>query len=549
MKITVAQLNPEVGDIEGNLSKLVQEVEKASEEKSDLVVFPELFITGYPPRDLLEYPFFLEQVEKAVNEIIRMSKKIFNTGIIFGAPCRQKNSPEKGIYNSAFLVYRGEPVHIQHKSLLPTYDVFDETRYFNRAVEINPVAFKDEVLGISICEDAWNHPDFWPQKKSYTIDPITVLADRGATILINISASPFNAGKEEVRYRLISDHATKLKLPFLYVNQVGGNDELVFDGRSMFIAPDGKCIELLPAFKEEVSLVDTKNIRHGFKYSPLDPIESIYGALVLGIKDYMKKCGFKKTLIGLSGGIDSSVTACLAAAAAGRENVLGVAMPSPFSSRESLEDAQKLARNLGISFMVIKITGIYNSYLETMEKPFAGLEKDITEENIQARIRGNLLMALSNKFGHLVLSTGNKSELAVGYCTMYGDMSGGLAVISDVPKTMVYQLAEFINREGEIIPQRVLEKPPSAELKPDQKDQDTLPPYPVLDRILYHHIEERLSVRDIVKKGFDKNTVEWVVKNVAKNEYKRKQAAPGLKITTKAFGTGRRMPLAARYML
>jgi len=485
----------------------------------------------------------------AVEKVIGISKKFSQTGIIFGAPCRQIRGTGESLYNSAYVVYMGELLHIQHKSLLPAYDVFDETRYFDKAEEIKPVAFKDEILGISICEDAWNHPDFWLKKRPYELDPIKILAERGATIFINISASPFNSGKEEMRYRLISSHAKNHKLPFLYVNQVGGNDELIFDGRSMFIDSDGSCVELMAAFSEDVRSIDTKKKNPGFLYPLVDKIESIHDALILGIKDYMKKCGFKKALVGLSGGIDSSVAACLAASAIGRENVLGVAMPSPYSSRESLEDAEKLSQNLGISFMVIGISEIYNSYLKTLREPFKGRQKDETEENIQARIRGNILMALSNKFGYLLLSTGNKSELAVGYCTLYGDMSGGLAVISDVPKTMVYQLADFINREGEVIPRRVLVKPPSAELKPDQKDQDTLPPYPVLDAILYYHIEEGFSTRDIVEKGFEKETVEWVVKTVAKNEYKRKQAAPGLKVTTKAFGTGRRMPFAARYKL
>jgi len=434
----------------------------------------------------------------------------------------------------------------QHKSLLPTYDVFDEMRYFDPAPEINTVAFKGETLGISICEDAWNDPELWPRGRIYHCDPIEILARKGATLLINISASPFYVGKEEIRYRLLRNHARKHRLPFVFVNQVGGNDELIFDGRSLCLDQAREPIVVFPSFKEYVQGIDTSLSGIPKLYTPQDKIESIYEALVLGTRDYMKKCDFSQAVVGLSGGIDSAVTCCLAKESIGSKNVLAVSMPSPYSSKGSIEDSRQLATNLGIRFKVISIAEIYHTYLETLKGHFEGKEVDITEENIQARIRGNILMALSNKFGHLVLSTGNKSELAVGYCTLYGDMSGGLAVISDVPKTVVYELANYINRKSEIIPREIIEKPPSAELKPNQVDQDTLPPYPILDQILHYYLEEVSSVEEIINLGFDQETVKWVAEAVEKNEYKRKQAAPGLKVTTKSFGVGRRMPIAAK---
>ena len=373
------------------------------------------------------------------------------------------------------------------------------------------------------------------------------MAKKGATILINISASPFHVGKEEIRYRLIRNHARRYGIPFLFVNQVGGNDELIFDGRSMCIDKWGNPIECFKSFKEQVKTIDTNDKGIPDAYHPQDKIESIYEALILGIRDYMKKCNFSKAIVGLSGGIDSAVTCCLAKEAIGVENVLAISMPSPYSSKGSVEDARKLAKNLGIRFKVIPISSIYHSYVNTLKESLQIEGIDITLENIQARIRGNILMALSNKFGYLLLSTGNKSELAVGYCTLYGDMSGGLSVISDVPKTMVYELAHYINRRSEVIPKEIIEKPPSAELKPDQRDQDTLPPYEILDRILHYYIEEGYSMEEIIALGFESKTVEWVIRAVNKNEYKRRQAAPGLKVTTKAFGIGRRIPIAAKY--
>jgi NAD+ synthase (glutamine-hydrolysing) len=546
MKVTIAQLNPIVGDINGNASKTIQTLAQCRDQEPDLVVFPELFLVGYPPKDLLERPWFIEKVQQAIQELARMSVRFPQTGILFGAPLPTGKDVGKRLYNSAVLIFQGRILSVHHKSLLPTYDVFDERRHFDPAAEINTVDFKGEKLGISICEDAWNDPELWPKGTLYPFDPIETLAEKRATLFINISASPFFMGKEEIRFRLIRNHALKHRRPFVFVNQIGGNDELVFDGRSLCLDAAGEPATICPSFVEHIHTINTELAGRPSLYVPQDKIESIHEALVLGVRDYMRKCGFSKAVVGLSGGIDSAVTCCLAKAAVGSENVLGISMPSPYSSKGSIEDSRRLAANIGIRFLVVPISTIYQAYLDTFKDPFAGKEPDITEENIQARIRGNILMAFSNKFGHLVLSTGNKSELAVGYCTLYGDMSGGLAVISDVPKTMVYDLAGHINRKTEVIPRAIIEKPPSAELKPDQVDQDTLPPYPILDKILYYYVEELYSVEEIIRLGFDRETVRWVAQMVEKNEYKRKQAALGLKVTTKAFGIGRRIPIAAK---
>lgn len=546
MKVAVAQLNPVVGDIDGNLGKIVDTLKQTVKDEPDLVIFPELFLVGYPPRDFLERAAFIAKVQRAVEELVKISANYPQTGILLGAPVATGKETGKGLYNSALLIYRGQVILSQAKSLLPTYDVFDEARYFDTAADIDIIQFKDEVLGISICEDAWNDPELW-LKRNYTSDPMALLVKKGATILINLSASPFQIGKEELRYRIAFNHAQKYGVPFVYVNQVGGNDELIFDGRSMCIDSAGEAVEVFPAFREHVQVIDLSRKGTPGLYAPMDRISSVYEALVLGLRDYIRKCGFSKVVLGLSGGIDSAVVCCLAAAALGRENVLGISMPSRYSSEGSVEDSRKLAENLGVDFKVILISSVYNAYLEMLKEPFAGKEANETEENIQARIRGNIVMAFSNKFGYLVLSTGNKSEQAVGYCTLYGDMSGGLSVISDVPKTMVYEVARYINREREIIPQATIDKPPSAELRPDQCDQDTLPPYDILDGILHYYLDEGYSAGDIINLNFDPETVKWVIRTVDRNEYKRRQAAPGLKVTSKAFGVGRRMPVAAKY--
>ena len=547
MKITLAQLNPVVGDVRGNLGKVVATL-RQEHQNTDLIVFTELFLVGYPPRDLLEKPALLRQVQEALDHLVELSARYPDTGILVGAPQPTGRDTGKGLCNCAVLIYRGEVRLRQAKSLLPTYDVFDETRHFDPAGEVTVVPFKDEILGISICEDAWYDPELW-FRRLYAVDPIQVEALQGATVLINISASPFQVGKEELRHRLLQPHARKYGVPLVYVNQVGGNDELIFDGRSLALDKAGETIAVLPGFREAVVTVDLAQPGTPGRYRPQEPIATVHEALVLGLKDYLGKCGFKRAVVGLSGGVDSAVTCCLAAAALGRENVLGVLMPSPYTSRDSIDDSLSLARNLGVETRLIPITPIYESYREALEGPLGLGAIEVTLENIQARIRGNILMAISNKEGHMVLSTGNKSELAVGYCTLYGDMSGGLGVLADVPKTMVYELAAYLNRGREIIPVQIIEKAPSAELRPDQKDQDTLPPYDILDRIMNHYLTEGRAYDDIVKLGFEPETVQWVIRTIDRSEYKRRQAAPGLKITSKAFGMGRRIPIAAKFEL
>jgi NAD+ synthase (glutamine-hydrolysing) len=547
MKITVAQLNPVVGDVAGNLQKVLATLEQFA-SASDLLIFPELFLVGYPPRDLLEKPSLKEKVQEAVQHLAAVSARYPDTGILVGAPMPTGLSTGKGLHNAALLIYQGKVLGRQNKSLLPTYDVFDETRYFDHGEGVEVAPFKDEILGISICEDAWCDPEV-SCSRLYTFDPIQTLSQKGATLMINISASPFQVGKEETRYGLIHNHVQRYGRPFLYVNQVGGNDELIFDGESLAFAGSGDPLAILPAFREQVATVDSKLPGTPGLYRPQEQMASVYEALVLGTRDYLQKCGFSRAVVGLSGGIDSAVTICVAQQALGPDNALGVLMPSPFTSRGSVEDSLKLAKNLGIATKIIPITPIYQAYLDALQEPLELGILDVTMENIQARIRGNILMALSNKFGYLVLSTGNKSELAVGYCTLYGDMSGGLSVLADVPKTMVYQLADYINRQGpgEIIPREIIAKAPSAELRPDQKDQDTLPPYEILDQIMGYYLTEGYSYKDIVGRGFAPETVRWVIRAIDRNEYKRRQSAPGLKVTSKAFGMGRRVPIAARY--
>jgi len=547
MKVTLAQANPIVGDTRGNVAMIANVLNRCCGDTPDLVLFPELFLAGYPPKDLLERDWFIDRVVAAIEEIKRLSVCHPDTGIVFGAPVPTWRANGKGLYNAAVLVWAGKVCGVAAKTLLPTYDVFDEARYFDPAPEVNVIPFKGERLGLHVCEDAWNEPELWTKRNLYEIDPVAVLAEQGASLLINISASPYSVGKEQVRYRLVRAHARRHHLPFIYLNQVGANDELVFDGRSFALDSEGNALAVLKPFEEDVQTVNLSLTAEPNCYHPQEPIASVHDALVLGIRDYCRKCGFSKAVLGLSGGIDSAVTCVLAARALGPENVLGVSMPSPFSSQGSLDDARQLAANLGVAYEVIPISDVHRAYLETLTPHFAGRAPDTTEENVQARIRGNILMAISNKFGHLLLSTGNKSELSVGYCTLYGDMSGGLAAISDIPKQMVYDLAHYINRERAVVPQSSIDKAPSAELRPNQVDQDTLPPYPTLDAILHYYVEEAYSVEQIVALGFEEKVVRWVARAVDRNEYKRKQAAPGLRVTTKAFGVGRRMPIAARY--
>jgi NAD+ synthase (glutamine-hydrolysing) len=546
MKITLAQLNPTIGDIQGNLAMVEKTLSECSKDSPDLVIFPELFLVGYPPRDLLERPSFIGRTQAAIEKLLRVSQNYGQTGIIVGAPQPNHQPTGKAIHNSALLIHQGKLLFTHYKSLLPTYDVFDEPRYFEPGMADTVVRFKDTILGISVCEDAWNDPALWP-RRTYHHDPIETMAKSGARIIINIAASPFHRGKERLRYDIVRSHACKHRIPFLFVNQVGANDELIFDGRSICLDGAGDPIAVLPPFQEKVQTISLDQGGVTISYEPQEEIESVYQALVLGLKDYMAKCGFNRALVGLSGGIDSAVTCCIAAEALGSENVVAVTMPGPYSSPGSAEDSKNLAKKLGISFQAIPISPLYEAYMKSLQPQFKGREADVTEENIQARIRGNILMALSNKFGHLVLSTGNKSELAVGYCTLYGDMSGGLSVISDVPKTMVYELAGYINKQSLVIPPEIINKAPTAELKENQTDQDTLPPYEVLDQILHYYLDEHYSMEDILRLDFEPETVRWVVRAIDRNEYKRRQGPPGLKVTSKAFGTGRRMPIAAKF--
>lgn len=547
MRIAMAQLNPIVGDIKGNLQRLKDVWFECHQQQVDLIVFSELFLVGYPPRDLLERPVFLQQVDLAIKELVGLSSQLPGCAVLFGAPQPTAKKTGRGLYNSALLIADGEIILNQPKCLLPSYDVFDETRYFDGYRKVKPVTYKGVRLGITICEDAWNESELWKGAVRYDFDPVTELARQGIDILINISASPYFLNKQKMRCRLMSKHARNNGVPVLYLNQVGGNDELIFDGQSMLVDTDGEVLEEMPAFVEELRIVELGQEAVAAVCRTSDTMADLYGALVLGLKDYFHKSGFNQAIIGLSGGIDSAVTACLAVQALGKENVLGVCLPSQYSSKGSVDDSLQLAQNLGIECKTIPIAHIFDTYLESLQEHFAGYQPDITEENIQARIRGNILMALSNKYGAMVINTGNKSEIAVGYCTLYGDMCGGLSVLADVPKTVVYELTAYINQERDIIPEAIVSKAPSAELRPDQKDQDTLPPYPVLDAILNLYIEENYSSDQIIECGFEPETVRWVLNTVNRNEYKRKQAAPGLKVSTRAFGAGRRMPIAARY--
>ncbi len=548
MRITLCQLNPTPGDIDGNTRTLLDTLERAAADSADLVVFPELFLQGYPPRDLLERRSFVAAGLRALERVCEESRRYPGMGTLVGTVMPNRVPHGKGLFNSAVLIADGGVVFHQNKSLLPTYDVFDESRYFDPAGDIAVCEFAGEKLGITICEDAWNDAELMP-RRLYEEDPVEKLVRKGATLLINVSGSPFHATKERLRYDIMRHHAQHSGLPFVFINQVGGNDELIFDGNSMVLDGEGGLRRHLGAFHEAIVTVDTDAPGPVVALPETSPEAGIYDALVLGTRDYVRKCGFAKVLLGLSGGIDSALTACIAADAVGPANVLGVTMPSRYSSAGSVADSEKLAANLGIEMRRIPIEPVFLPYLESLTPHFGGKPIDSTEENIQARIRGTMLMALSNKSGALLLTTGNKSEMAVGYCTLYGDMNGGLGVISDVPKTMVYRVAKHVNRQREIIPNVCITKPPSAELRPGQKDQDTLPPYEVLDAVLAMLVEEGKGREEVVAAGFEAGTVGWIARAVRVNEYKRRQAATGLRVTPKAFGSGRRFPIAARYEL
>jgi NAD+ synthase (glutamine-hydrolysing) len=544
MKVALAQFNPTVGDFAGNSARILSLTAQAQERGANLAVFSELCLCGYPPQDLLERPAF---IDRNLKELKALAGRVPLPALV-GYAGRLKNGKGKSVANQAALLCGGRIVFQQSKMLLPTYDVFDESRYFQPAERQTVYDFADQHLGITICEDVWNDRNFWPNLL-YDRDPVTELVAQGTTLLLNISASPYTIDKRSLRQEMLRSIAVTHKRPVVYVNQIGGNDSLIFDGASIALTADGKVAAQALAFEEDLVLFDTETGQGEIHPQPHEEIEYAYRALVLGTRDYVNKCGFKKVLVGLSGGVDSAVVAKIAVDALGAENVQGVSMPGPYSSEGSKNDAKALAGSLGIELITLPIGEVFDVYRKALAPAFGERREDVTEENIQARIRGNYLMALSNKFGSMLLSTGNKSELAVGYCTLYGDMAGGLAVISDVPKLMVYELARWINREREVIPRATIDKAPSAELRPDQKDEDSLPPYDVLDRILKAYIEDVRSPREIAEHyGFDLKLVRDIALLVDRNEYKRKQAAPGLKITSKAFGFGRPFPIAQRFV-
>ena len=542
MKIALAQINPTVGDLTGNEARILAAYRRGVEAGVEIVVFPELAITGYPPRDLLHKSRFIPD-NLAMLE--RLAAATGETGLLVGYVGRNERQPGREATNSVALLQHGKILATRAKMLLPTYDVFDEDRYFEPAQENSPVDFNGRKIGLTICEDVWNDEAFWDERR-YLRNPARELVEAGAEILFNVSASPWHLGKDRLRVEMLSSLVAQIRRPFVYCNAIGGNDELLFDGASLAFDAAGRLITQGAMFREDFLILDTDTA------APITPTsladeDALYRALVLGVRDYFQKCGFQSAVLGLSGGIDSALTAVIAVEALGAENVRGVSLPSQYSSQGSLDDARILAENLGIRYDIVPIQPVFEPVKGQLTDIFAGRSEDTTEENIQARLRGVILMAMSNKFGSLLLTTGNKSELAVGYCTLYGDMCGGLAVISDVPKTMVYRLSEWINRDCEIIPRDTITKPPSAELRPDQTDQDSLPPYDVLDAILEAYVVGGKSRTEIVAAGFDQPTVDRVVRLIDLNEYKRRQAAPGLKITSKAFGVGRRMPIAQRY--
>jgi NAD+ synthase (glutamine-hydrolysing) len=542
VKVALAQINPIVGDLAGNEAKILAAYQRGVKAGAEIVLCPELSITGYPPRDLLLKKGFITRNLEALDRLAAAAGKV---GLLLGYVGKNELRPGREVTNSVALLQNGKILATRAKTLLPTYDVFDEDRYFEPATENLPAEFAGGKVALTICEDIWNDEDFWTERR-YQHNPPVDLAEAGAKIIFNISASPWHLGKNKTRCEMLRSIAQKTHRPVVFCNQVGGNDELIFDGSSLVFNADGDLIAQGKWFEEDFVLVDTDS-KTAVQPIELPAEESIYHALTLGLRDYFYKCGFKSAVLGLSGGIDSAVTACIAVAALGKANVRGVSLPSQFSSQHSLDDARALAERLGIQYDVVPIKTAFETVKGQLAPVFAGKPEDTTEENLQARLRGVILMAFSNKFGSLLLTTGNKSEIAVGYCTLYGDMAGGLAVISDVPKTMIYRIAKWINREREIIPDSSITKPPSAELRPNQCDQDSLPPYEILDAILDLYVVNGKSTADIVAAGFDETTVRKVIRLIDLSEYKRRQAAPGLKVTTKAFGVGRRIPIAQKY--
>jgi NAD+ synthase (glutamine-hydrolysing) len=557
MKIAIAQLNPTIGDLSNNARQILEAAREAASQGVRLLLTPELSLCGYPPRDLLLNPSFSESLSVTLQGLAREIP--LELAVLVGTVEPNPHAyieGEKPLYNSTALLESGKVQQIFHKRLLPTYDVFDESRYFepgsqSQAFILNCQPNVKLRIGVTICEDLWNEAGFWG-KRYYEVNPLADLAELPVDLIVNLSASPYSVGKQKLRESMLSYSAIRYQIPIVYANQVGGNDDLIFDGNSVAFNRASQLIFRAPGFTSNLGILEFDEQQRDFLPSNINPLpeteaEEIWPALVLGVRDYAKKCGFSQVIIGLSGGIDSSLVATIAAEALGKENVLGVLMPSPYSSEHSITDALALVKNLGIRHQILPIADIMQAYDKLLEPLFTGTDFGVAEENIQSRIRGNLLMAIANKFGYLLLSTGNKSEMAVGYCTLYGDMNGGLAVIADVPKTRVFELCRWLNRGREIIPQNVLIKPPSAELKPGQLDRDSLPPYEILDEILECIIYRHQSPNQIVESGHDFATVQQVMKLVTRAEFKRKQAPPGLKITDRAFGTGWRMPIASRW--
>jgi len=544
MKIALAQLNFFVGDFDGNLEKMLNAVGEAKQQGADLVCFPELATCGYPPRDFLEFDDFIQRAE---NSVAQLAKAAVGIAIAVGSPSRNPVVEGKDLYNSAYFLAGGEIKHVQHKALLPTYDVFDEYRYFEPATKFDIVEYQGKRIALSICEDLWNLGN---ENPLYTIVPLDEMMPHKPDLILNLSASPFTHAHARNRLHVLGENVKRYGLPMFYVNQVGSQTEIIFDGGSIAFSPKGSVYEEMPYWVEMVKTFDLDDVIEDRQtvVQPKEKTPLIHDALVLGIKDYFRKLGFKQAILGLSGGIDSAVVAVLAARALGEDNVRGLLMPSQYSSDHSVNDARQLAINLGMQYDILPIEPMYNSFMDALKPHFWGSPFNVAEENIQARSRGLLLMAVSNKFGNILLNTTNKSEMAVGYGTLYGDLCGGLSVLADVYKTEVYELAKFMNKDGEVIPENIINKPPSAELRPDQKDSDSLPPYEVLDAILYQYIEKRQGPGEIIAMGFDKEIVQRALRMVNNSEFKRYQSAPVLRVSPKAFGMGRRMPIVGKYL-
>lgn len=544
MKIAIAQLNYHIGNFEGNLQKMLQAVADAKKSGADLIVFGELAVCGYPPRDFLEFNDFIERCGASLERLREASE---NIGVVVGAPTRNPRVEGKDLYNSAYFFYNQKLLGIQHKALLPTYDIFDEYRYFEPASEFKTILFQGKSVALTVCEDIWNVGN---ENPLYTICPLDEMMDEQPDLILNISASPFDYNHAAERIRVVQANVQRYKAPLFYANHVGAQTDVIFDGGSLVVSPDGAVFEEMPFFEEAVRTYDLDEVMQGGinRVQPKDKIALIHDALLVGIRDYFAKLGFKNAILGLSGGIDSAVTAVLATKALGSDHVRGVLMPSQYSSDHSVQDARALAQNLGIQYDLVPIQPMFEAFETALKPHFWGYTPNVTEENLQARVRGMILMAMSNKFGNILLNTTNKSEMAVGYGTLYGDLCGGLAVLADLYKTEVYELARYLNKDQNVIPLSSIEKPPSAELRPGQKDSDSLPPYDILDPILFQYIEKRQGPRELAAMGYAPELIARILKMVNINEFKREQAAPVLRISSKGFGMGRRMPIVGKYL-